>query len=622
MIAKQQITITHDGADYSFAHDTLSAEVILRENAVATARLIANDYESKTFLDKVDIGDNVKVEFQRVGSSFRQVFGGRVNDLNPSLQARELCGIIAYGYGIALANMLVRQEYGSQSANSTLNKIKEVLTDATYGIIPKYVEKVLASAISSGYTINTSKLADLTSDFRWLYFPGKPAIRCIEDAIDLIRAANTPNAGAHWIVKADGTTAYLCLATVGNHENPPADVWPTYWNTTQAASTIVVKEDMVTSSFNKVRSEANYILYYGAFRRPVDGDVWTENNASNWDKASEDGLGVVEDESGAGLFKVGSYSIRGREPTNAKWCQIWYPDTYDLNFNFTKIGTRFSIPQLSFYNYLNTNVYMGGAGPVMPTVHLGTGDPANTDSYNYDLSTAVSNDTTWRHLNLPVGLHHTLKDESRLGWTTTGSPDWADIDYVMFSFSAGAADARFIIDGLCFNGVLTRAAYDSIKIGTQKAKMLLVHDDIPKDDALKASDDSGEIAQFAKAELYRAVVEPIMGQIVIPMQETILPGQLAHIHFARHGSSFRVDKDMRIIEVRHLLNVQQGGLSLLTLTDDLLNSQPVQPADAYSRLMKAVAPGLFQDRVRGSMIAGDIDILQTLLEKDYDTDSV
>ncbi len=615
-IPSQQVTITHGGSDYSFEKKTLSTEVILRENAVAICRLVASDRESKSFLDQVDIADNGKVEFQCAGSSMTQRFGGWVENLNPQIDRTqgELCGIEAYGYGIGFARMLVRQQYGSQSENSSLNTIKEILTDSTYGIIPKYVEKVLASATASGYSINTTKVADLTSDFRYLYFPGKPAIRCTEDLLDLLSAANAPGAGGHWIVIPDGTTAYFCLATVGAHENPPSDIWPTWWNTNQAGSTIVVKEDMITAAFTKRRSEANYVLYHGAFRRPIDGDKWTENNASEWAETSDD-VAHVEDEST--IYKVGSYSIRGRIENNAHWQTLWYPSSVDLNFDFTKIGTRFNVPQINFYLYLNNNVYMGGGGPQMPTVYLGTGAQADGNTFACELTNTVSNDAIWRHISIPVGQYHNLT-ESPLGWSDSGG-DWTDIDYVMFAFSSQAADARLYVDGLCFTGILTRGAYDSTKIGTQKAKMLLVHDNIPKDDSLIASDDSGEIAQFAKAELYRAVTEPIMGQIAIPMQEKILPGQLAHIHFAKDSSgSFDVDKNMRIVEVRHLFNMQ-GARSLLTLTDDVTNSQPTQPADSYSRLMKAVTPIHFQDRVRGSIIASDIDILQNILEKSYST---
>jgi len=199
-----------------------------------------------------------------------------------------------------------------------------------------------------------------------------------------------------------------------------------------------------------------------------------------------------------------------------------------------------------------------------------------------------------------------------------GGQDWADIDYIAFTITSNAIDAYIYIDGLAIEGVLTRAAYDTAKIGSQKCRMIFIHDDLPKDDTLEAADDSGQIGQLLKAELYRGVTEPITGRIQIPLQPQIKGGQLAHIHFAKQASgAFRVDKDMRITEVTHH-NGMDGATSILTLTDDVKNSLPRQPINAYNALLKAVAPD-FQDRVRGSLVANQVDITQTLLSKTYAT---
>jgi len=126
--------------------------------------------------------------------------------------------------------------------------------------------------------------------------------------INLVRAANVPNAGAHWIVVPDGTTAYLCLATVGNHENPPSDVWPTWWNTDQAGSTITVKEDMVVSQFEKQRAEANYVLLTADFELPT-GEIWTENKSTTWEN-DNNAATVMSDDSDAADHVVNDYSLK------------------------------------------------------------------------------------------------------------------------------------------------------------------------------------------------------------------------------------------------------------------------------------------------------------------------
>lgn len=615
-LPKRKITVTHSAVDYEFTLKTLVSDVFLTENAVSYTRFIADDYQSKSFLAQCDLGDNVKIEHKyqdQTGSSYTQIFGGWITELQPVLSMRaggELLRVSAIGYGQAIPNMVVRQQYGTQSENSSLNTIKEVLTDATYGIIPKYVNKVMASATDSGYAIDTTKVADLTSDFKYLYFPGKPASKCLQDMTQLIRAANVPNAGAHWIVVPSGTTAYLCLATVGNHENPPVDVWPTWWNTDQAGSTIEVKKYMIISAFKKKRSEANYVLFAGNFRRPANGDIWSNNNSGDWDVEND---AIVSDE--AAITKIGSHSIRSRLPLQLDSGGIYYPSSYDLNLDITKIGTKHTIPRVGFYIHRNTNVDLSADSPVL---FLGTGDPANNDYFSQDLQNEVLVADQWYHLSFPIGPYYASDETTEAEWVTVNNADWTDIDYVEFWTIADGANAYLYVDGLYFQGIVTRAAYDTTKIGSQKCKMMLYRDDVPKDDSLIATDDSGQVAQFCKAELYRAITEPITGEIVIPMKETIKAGQLGHIHFAKKSDgTFRIDKDMRILQVRHHFSVN-GALSYLTLTDDVKSSYPLQPTDAYNLMMKATAPG-FQDRVRGSLISKELDIDQTILEKSYAT---
>ena len=107
-----------------------------------------------------------------------------------------------------------------------------------------------------------------------------------------------------------------------------------------------------------------------------------------------------------------------------------------------------------------------------------------------------------------------------------------------------------------------------------------------------------------------------LGHKEAKMVTEINEGQLAHIHFGKQASgSYRIDKDMRITTVRHHFGMD-GALSYLDLTDDVINSVPIKPTDAYHALMQATAPS-FYDRARGSVIAKDIDLTQTIFETDY-----
>lgn len=617
---RKRITITHSSTDYQFEDETLFCEVTLRENAASSLIMRASDYQSKNFLAKCDVGDNVKVEFKYVDKddTYTQRFGGWITELTPSLSDAEIVEIVALGYGVALVNMVVRNRFGTQSINEAVDTIKEVLTDASEGVIPQFVHKILKTATDSGYTLTTASggndtIEPLATSMKYLDFAGKPAIKCIEDMMDLRRADNVPNAGCHWTIVPDGTTAYFCLGTVGNHAAPqPSGRWPTWFNTDQAGSTIEVKKDMIVSQFRKARSDANYILFTGNFVKPGN-EIWTENHSGDW---GDDAARVAEYDEDT-IIKVNDYSLKGQWAAAGAGLdgQMYYPSGIDLNIDTSKFGTVETIPYLAFYARQKVN-----AGNILtgPEVRLYTSAVGN--NFYQDISDLITADDKWFHISLPIGDYYAQKDEPGTRfWSENGSPLWTDIDAVGIRISCdlnGVID--FYVDGLGFNGVVTRAAYDSIKIGSNKCKIMLVRDNLAKGDSLDINDDSGQIAQLAKAELINAIATPYVGQIVIPMQETIMAGQLAHIHFGKKSDgTFRIDSDMRIIEPKHSFT-DRGALTYLTLTDDVKNSLAKNPLDLYNQLVKAVGPG-FQNRTRTSILAGAVDMTQTILATDYNT---
>jgi len=275
---------------------------------------------------------------------------------------------------------------------------------------------------------------------------------------------------------------------------------------------------------------------------------------------------------------------------------FYYPKTGTLNVDVTKFGTTHSIPSINFYIKKATIKEADGVEVHMASDH---------NNYFYqDINDLMTNDEEWYHISLPIGDYYATKEEPIGAGRLWSSNTAGSIGYIY-------------VDDLRFHGIVTRSAYDSIKIGTQKCKMLVVRDDVAKGDTLDSSDDTGQIAQFAIAELARAISTPITGQIVIPLQETIQAGQECHIHFGKQsGGTYRVDDDFRIIEARHVF--EANALTYLTLTDDLKNSQPLQPTDAYKAVVEA-SKIYFQDRTRASILSDLVDVEQTILATDYDT---
>lgn len=614
---KPEAKVEADSTEYQ--SETAIVDVFLPENAVSIATLIMNDYQGKNFLNNLNVRDELKVYFRYKDHTptWTQVFGGYITKLVPTIDTRpgQLLSLMARGYGQALTDMVVTQEYGTESANPTLNTLSEILTDADAetpppygkGIIPKYVNEILSggkAGTNSGYNIDTSKVGSITSDLRYLYFPQKPAFDCLRDICDLVTAANAGSAGPHFIVDP---SKRLLVATVGNHENPPADVWPTWFNTDQANSTIEEGTDIKSARFTKLQSEANYILYYGKLHKPVDLDIWTNvPPAGVWDC---DYGSMIDDTS---YYIVGDRSFRWASDLVLRDESFWYPASKDLALDVTAMGGKYNVPALNLWWRR-----LAGAG-ASPTIRLrfvtGIGNYFQTTFTTDDIMPAYE----FYNFNLPIGNHWKNANNPNFpGWVVTGSPSWNNINWIQTVLTVVSTSQQiyFWTDGMHFSGHIARAAKDSSLITGDKCKIKTIVDHIGKDDSCNASDDSGVMAQFAYASLLRSSSKPLVGQITLPGHEEIKPGQLCHVHFGKKADgTFNIDKDMRILQ-HHLHLGSDGYLSILDVTDDVTNSQ-ARTLSVMNNLLQAVNPS-FRNREVGSQKSRDIDITQTILEKAY-----
>jgi len=286
----RKIIIDPTGAADQIEQYLVSCDVFRNENAIDTAILLVSDVDHVLYNNTIVSGDDVAVylnykeaEDPLTAASLR--FYGFVEDMTPMYDDTYggMLHLQLRHYGRCFTDLLCGQEYGSESSNSGLDTPKEIITDATNGLVDKWVEKLLNSATNSGYTIDTNFVEDVVSGtaIKYLYYPYKPALNCLEDLQRHSQAVQGTNAGYHWIVKTEETagptfTNYLLLGIVGTHPAVAPDLaskWANWWNSTQADSTIVVKKDMVVNQFTMQRPEANYILYHGRFIRPGDADA-------------------------------------------------------------------------------------------------------------------------------------------------------------------------------------------------------------------------------------------------------------------------------------------------------------------------------------------------------------
>lgn len=575
------------------------------ENGMDTATVILTDVDAANFESNVDEGDAISVEVKdKNDASWIKIFNGVVTVCVASLNSQEgsliklKCDGAAYGFKRTSCG----QEYGAESPLSTMDTIKEIVEDATYGIVDKWVERYLDLG-SSGYSYTTS-VETITGTINYAYFPYKPCNQAVNDLCDLVTAIKAGAAGCHWIVTTDDK---FRLKTIGS----TLDIWYKYYLNSATDATLEQGVDFLGFIFEKLESEANYILYHGATVKPIGFDKWTENNAADW------GSNVTCDVTNDTYNVKGTYSIRMQSKNTAGATTILarYPDSLDLSLNFDKITGEYNVPVLhvwlacdaALWTYNGTiNIFM------------------LTDATNYWATTArtrqiFTQSSEWAQVTIPVSANYPLSTNTPSwfrGWTQVNSPDWADINGIDFAWATNTDGDDLYIDNLYFKGYVLRGAKDSTLITNDKAKVKVITDNVAKYDTWDAATDTGTIARLAYKELLRLKGTPLVGRVTVKMLKDLLPGQYVHLHAKKKSDgTFQIDKDFRATRLKHIISMK-GYNTTIMVTDDVTNSQPRMAYDDLNKVIADIRPE-FQDRQATSFKTRDIDVTQQILEKDY-----
>jgi len=606
-----EVIVTHSGTDYTL--DSLSIEVRRHENGFDTATVVLHDGAgrySKVWFNKVTVGDAIEIKQRDKSESWKTILDGTTRRVEPSLSENgRLLNVKCDGSGYGLNMMKCGEEYGTESSNATLDTIREMVKDASHGVIPKWTNCLLGSATATGFSYTTYVEA-ITGSIKYVYFPYKPCDKTINDICDIVQAIKGTNAGPHWIVDTSGR---FLLTTVGAHSaagDNPAQYWPTWWRTDQTGSTLVEGLDFANLRFQHLTKQTNYILYHGRFKRPNDGDFWTENAHALW------GVSGSTVSSDAVNYKVGSDSIKGAFAGAGPGIIIYYPSANDLAMDFTKIGGKHNIPHISFWCRRD-------AACTSFEIRLVSFDGGITERYNLPLQSLGFMPTagTWYYFSLPVGPYSFPEgvEGFTLDWIPDGilGGDWSEIDGIWFYGGVAGGNQELWVDGLNINGWVLRGARQTAAYSaTDPCKMELITDEVAKDDSLSASDDSRLIGRLAYAEYLRQSSTPIVGTFTTPIANDILPGQLVHLHAQETSSgSFHTNKNFRVTRVIHTIS-DQGFYTIWDVTDDLKNANPRPIPTQLNTLLGAVRPE-FQDRQASSIKTREIDITQPILEKTY-----
>lgn len=526
------------------------------------------------------------------------------------------------GGGATMGNVEISWAYFHIEGSGYNDKstLRDILTDADIGIIPKYVEKILGGATNSGYSLDDDYVYDESSAFRYVYMPYESAFDCLRDLINLLSAMKYPNAGAHWIVLPTGE---LCVAPVGNHFVTGAaghtveDVWKTYARITP----IAVAKHNIIEDFKQEEPEANYVIVAGNFEFPT-GDIWCEDT-SLWTSTD------VKPQYSSDSVR-GDYSIKMTRSSTYAAQNWWLVD--DMAIDLDTIATEHNPVTLKIW--LKKNALEGIASTLVIRLYTGAVLPFDiNNSYFYKQIWAdVPTDGVWYPIELELGENG--------GWTAhngTGLADWNSINHIGFTTTFGGLilNPYLLVDGIILTGSVIRVAYNSTNIGTYDCKMKVIKDCLATNIGFDSADDSSMLAQVAKMELLRSQRVSTTGKISIELDPHIMAGQLIHVHGIRsstlfthtytypnkphpnnYQSHYKIDQDFRIVEVVHNFSTR-GATTTLSLTDDLTNSISIGPADSYSTIIRVNTPD-FQTKTMASLKATkefDIDLI--VLAKDY-----
>jgi hypothetical protein len=636
----------------------ISGNVELVENNYWTAQLnFRNSPAIYPSLADVNTAVLIEVRDEAVGGAYTTLFVGTVlyPDFSFNSSATQV-GFQCVGLGYALNMMNVAEEYGSQSRNPAEVTLSDALTDGTVGIIPKWVNHYKATANDSGYNITSTYVANIIGNMPYISFPWKPANKCLDDLCDLNTALSAGTSTALVSVGAGSTTdvstagyfdspigSYVVFTSGANNGEsrlvtswasaggPPVTTftcdaftnaytagdtfniytpagphwivdhsgnlrvkrinsgqagWTHYYGDSSAAATLVNGEDFFDGDFQPVGKEANIILYYHADFGADGGTISFSDDAAN--------------------HLVNVYGVRC---TNSALGGVGfqYPASQDAAWDFSGFAPD-NTPTVNFSLLLSRLMNTNGGALAFHYIKLYTAGVGGGNFAVYPGETVITDVAQFKHYSYPIGPY--AAGENDFQWQVTGTPTWSQIDYV--DIYCPMNDAGYAtLDGLNFGGsALARIARQEFPAegGTlgeavNPMRFKVITDNVGKDDSLTATDDSGLMAQLAKAELIRTSKETVNGKFSTPLIADVLPGQF-----------FSIGQDWRITKVTHNLSSMRTSFEV---TDDVTNSHTRLRYEDINKQYAAIRPE-YQDRQATSVKSGSMDIRVLPLEKAYD----
>ncbi len=579
-------------------HALVSAKITRVENGfdIGTIVLAGTSWYPNT----VTVGTAVQLDVLKFNAtSGTTIFKGVVRFVVPDLSSNmQLLTLACLGSGYGFGDMVVGQEYGSQSINPTLDTITEILNDATSGLVAKYVNKILATATDSGFNYTTTSVDSITDVIPYIDFPYKPALNCLHDLIDIVTALKAGNSGPHFLITHDDKL-HVKLVNEAGHSG-----WSKYYGGSQTDATLTYGQDYTAINLEKMGPEANYIMYYGNWRRPSNGDAWSNSGATSfWTALTTGGYnGTLSVDSTT--YKVNTASLKCTNTAVGGSLTGFYTPQSQAAWNLSVFDSDFNVPTLNFYILVH-----GTVSGVETRIYTLDGGGSITGYGSHSLSSdGLTEYDKWYHYSLPVGPKYNSPERFQdFKWYGSPAINWAELDRIMIHCDHLAENSYVLIDGFYLGDAnICRVAWNSTNVSNNKAKMKLIVDDCGKDDSLLASDDSGLMAKLAYAELLRAQKTALVGTVELPMIPDALPGNWFYIQ----------DTDFRATKIVHTIDRKKGFMTTLHVTDDVTNGRTRLRYEDLNKQWAAIRPE-WQDRSASNLKARSVDWRVTRLVKDY-----
>lgn len=541
------------------------------------------------------------------------VFSGVIRFLTESRDATagQKSSVKCDGAGFGFAEMLLAQDYGIQ-ASCAVQTLKTILSDATYGVVPKFVNSVLGSADPSGFAYDYSHVDDIYGLINYLYSPYKTCSKFMtDDLFPIVQAIKGLSAGPHWIVNLAGK---LLVTTIGSHSvDVAAQGWPTYFG--GGAAPVTLEEGVHFKEFNlqNMSTQSNYILYHSPWLWPSNRDYLTELvPIAGWNG------NYMTVSYGNTTPQVGYNYIQAVVNNQNMYESFWYPDASNLALNIKNAGGYFNHPVFGCYLRRNASFSIANDPELFSITFNNAG--ASWAEADVDLRSLLPNPGVWAPIEFQVGSYANNTNAPKwfqgLGWT--GSFDWSIVNQLVFKPVGGnqIVGAEIDIDGLYFAGWVIRVAKNSTKIAASWVKMAVINDPFGKDDSLNAADDTGSIARLCYAELLRRQTSPTIGTFLTCLAPSLQPGQIVHVHAKKSKAGvWQIDTNMRVPQLTQTIDGKASS-TLWTVTSDVTNSKSQSAYTSVNMKDQNVRPE-FQDRQSTGIKMRDVDITQLRLVHDY-----